>query len=381
MKRIAANLLSFIVLGMPLSVRAGTYTTLHQFNNHPDGELPAGGVIEDASGTLYGETAGGGSGSCTTKHGLPQDGCGTVYSFTANGTFKVLASFHGPNGAYGESGLSLVGSILVGATSNGGADDVGVVFALKTDGSGFTVVHQFSGTDGAQPIGPLVQGKGGVFYGITSSGGADHLGVLFSLTSAGVYKVLHSFSGTEGAHPLTLLARPGGTLVGSTFDGGPPNATYCPSGCGVVFSFNPAGGQYAVLQTFTGETAANPYLGSVGQDGTVYGNNENLFSISPANVYTILGQANSGIGFAPYSGPTLAPDGSIYGTYTQNNYNVDNGTIYSYVAGVYKLAYLFGDGGAFPASQPIINPAGALIGTTNYGGPCANCGTIYQFTP
>ena len=355
---------------------------LYQFNGGADGALPSGGVIQDASGALYGETAAGGTGPCTSHHGLPQNGCGTVYRLSSTGAFKVLTSFHGSNGAYGTSGLTLIGSILVGATINGGASDDGVIYALRTNGTGFTLIHQFSGPDGVQPIGPLIPGKGGVFYGITTSGGpTGSLGVLFSLTSTGKFTVLHSFSGTDGANPTTLRATPAGSLVGSTANGGPINRTYCPFGCGVVFSFDPASRQYAVLKTFDGVVESNPYIGSVGPDGTIYGNDNDLFSISPSGSYQVLGQSNSVIGFAPNSGPTLASNGNLYGTYTQNNGNDNVGTIYSYVGGVFSLAYVLGGSGSVPASQPIITPAGALIGTTNYGGLCGNCGTIYQYTP
>jgi uncharacterized repeat protein (TIGR03803 family) len=362
---------------------AGSYKTLYQLNNHPDGAVPSGGVILGPSNALYGETAAGGTDPCTSKHGPAQNGCGTVYSLSQAGGFKVLVSFHGSNGAYGTSGLTLVGSTLIGATINGGANDDGVIYAVKTDGSKFTLIHQFSGTDGYQPIGPLIPGKNGVYYGITSGGGAGYPsqspGVLFSLTSAGTLKVLYTFTVANGYNPTTLRATPSGTLVGSTFYGGPTNKDYCPSGCGVVFSFNPATLQYIVLQTFDGMNGISPYVGSVGPDGTVYGNNNNLFSISPAGTYQVLGTGGGTIGDLPDSGPALAPNGDLYGTYTQN-LGQNDGTLYSYSNGAFSLDYTFGDDGAQPAAEPIVTPSGAVIGTENEGfsGPG---GTIYEYIP
>jgi uncharacterized repeat protein (TIGR03803 family) len=363
---------------------ASSFTTLYELNGTTDGSEPSGGVILDASGTLYGETAAGGTAPCKSKHGFAVDGCGTVYSLSRSGVFTVLASFHGANGAYGTSGLTLVGSTLIGATINGGANDDGVIFVVKTDGTGFKLVHQFSGTDGYQPIGPLVQGKKGVFYGITSGGGPGYPsqspGVLFSLSSAGVFKILHTFSSSTGTNPTTLLATPSGTLVGGTFNGGPTNKSYCPQGCGVVFSFDPASLAYSVLQTFNGETEGNPYIGSVGSDGTIYGNDEDLFSISPTGTYQVLGYGGYTIGDNPSSGPALAPGGSLYGTYTQN-LGGGEGTLYSYSNGTFSVAYPFGDLGYQPGAEPIISPTGAVIGTTNFGGLCSSCGTIYEYTP
>ena len=365
------------------SASASSYVTLYQFTDKADGGEPSG-VIQDAAGTVYGQTAAGGTLPCTTQHGSHLVGCGTVYSLSKVGGFKVLASFHGPNGAYGASGLTLFNSVLIGATSAGGASDDGVIYAVKTDGSRFTLVHQFSGADGVQPIGPLVVGKNGVFYGITLVGGpgnpSKNTGVLFSLTTAGTFKVLHSFSVASGENPTTLLATPSGTLVGSTFYGGPTNPNYCPSGCGVVFSFDPQRLKYTVFKTFDGEVETSPYLGSVGADGTVYGNNNNLFSISPSGVYQVLGQTLPLIGSFPTSGPALAPDGSLYGTYTQN-IGANNGTLYSYSAGAFGLAYTFGDDGIKPQAEPTVTPAGFVLGTTTFGGSCGNCGTVYQYTP
>ena len=365
------------------SASASSYTTLYHFTGRADGGIPSGGVIRGVDGTLYGQTSAGGTAPCTTKRGLPRNGCGTVYSLGPSGTFTILASFHGANGAYGASRLTLVQSVLIGATTEGGASDDGVVYAVKTDGSRFTLVHQFSGLDGIQPIGPLIPGSG-VFYGITSGGGpgypAQSNGVLFSLTTSGKYTILHSFSAVDGINPSSLRGTSSGTLVGSTFFGGPTNPDYCPAGCGVVFSYDPGSRKYTVLKTYDGLMGTDPYVGSVGSDGTIYGNDSNLFSINSAGLYQILGQSNTYIGSQPASGPALVPRGSLYGTYTENA-PVFNGSLYSYIDGVFASAYVFGDDGTHPTAEPTITPTGSVIGTLNYDGLCGNCGTIYQYTP
>jgi uncharacterized repeat protein (TIGR03803 family) len=57
----------------------------------------------------------------------------------------------------------------------------GVLFSIGTDGSNFTVLHQFgaAGTDGTDPRGSVIS-AGGVLYGMTYSGGANNLGTIFS---------------------------------------------------------------------------------------------------------------------------------------------------------------------------------------------------------
>jgi hypothetical protein len=167
-------------------------------------------------------------------------------------------------------------------------------------------------------------------------------------------------------------------LIGSTFNGGPTNKDYCPQGCGVVFSFNPNNRQYTVLQTYDGVSSGNPFMGSVGTDGTIYGNDGNLFSISPAGVYQVLGESNFYTGDQQESGPALAPNGSLFGTYAANaDGNSGTGSLYSYQTGVFAVAGYLAD----PGAEPIVTSSGAVVGTTNYGGRCSTCGTIYDYTP
>src|ERR1041384_2279489 len=60
-------------------------------------------------------------------------------------TFTVLHSFTGSDGAFPYAGLILSGNTLYGTTALGGGSDGGTVFAVNTDGSGFTNLHSFTG--------------------------------------------------------------------------------------------------------------------------------------------------------------------------------------------------------------------------------------------
>jgi uncharacterized repeat protein (TIGR03803 family) len=66
----------------------GTETVLYAFQGGSDGQLPAGGLIADTSGNLYGLTGQGGdlNGSECAEVG----GCGTVYEVQPNGTKITL---------------------------------------------------------------------------------------------------------------------------------------------------------------------------------------------------------------------------------------------------------------------------------------------------
>src|SRR5262245_22950527 len=77
------------------------------------------------------------------------------------------------NGTVPLGGPTLSGSKLYGMTSGGGgASDAGVVFSMNTDGTGFGVLHRFSGgaNDGAQPLGSVTL-SGTKVYGMTYKGG------------------------------------------------------------------------------------------------------------------------------------------------------------------------------------------------------------------
>ena len=60
---------------------------------------------------------------------------------------------------------------LYGTARDGGSTGYGTVFKLNPDGTGFTVLHEFDGTTGANPYAGLVQGADGALYGTAPSGG------------------------------------------------------------------------------------------------------------------------------------------------------------------------------------------------------------------
>ncbi len=86
-----------------------------------------------------------------TQRGGPV-GDGTVFALNVDGTgFHLLHTFSGgTNGASPVGGLALVGSTLYGAT-NGTASNT--IFQVNTDGTGFHVLRYLQGSDGASPSG------------------------------------------------------------------------------------------------------------------------------------------------------------------------------------------------------------------------------------
>ena len=67
-----------------------------------------------------------------------------------------------------------------------------------------TTFVNFNGTDGAATESPVIQASDGNFYGTTygGGGGSRAYGTVFKVTPDGVLTTLHSFSLTDGADPI-----------------------------------------------------------------------------------------------------------------------------------------------------------------------------------
>ena len=178
------------------------YSVLHSFVGKTDGIFPDGSLILDTKGKLYGMTSGGG-----------KDGAGTIFSVATDGSaYSVLHSFgEKTDGVYPKGGLILgTDGKLYGMTSSGGKDDTGTIFSVATDGSAYSVLYSFSSTSGWSPV-SLVLGAEGKLYGMVSYGGEHGSGAIFSVATDGsAYSVLHSFIGTSDGPPL-----PGSVIFGT----------------------------------------------------------------------------------------------------------------------------------------------------------------------
>jgi uncharacterized repeat protein (TIGR03803 family) len=117
----------------PFSSRRWTEHVLYSFgrNSGRDGIEPAGGLVFDGQGNLYGTTAGGGINTCHRSY----SGCGVVFEFARDSRgphYAVLYRFAG--GSDGENPQSTLvldrRGNLFGTTSYGGAFGYGTVFEI-----------------------------------------------------------------------------------------------------------------------------------------------------------------------------------------------------------------------------------------------------------
>jgi uncharacterized repeat protein (TIGR03803 family) len=257
-----------LTLGTSPSAEAQTFTVLHTFAGYPtDGAVPEAGLLMDASGNLYGTTTFGGNVNLTSCD-YASTGCGTVFKLDTSGVETVLHNFDGPDGANPLSNLILdAKGDLYGTTRFGGitkgCNGCGVVFKLS--GRKETVLHRFCSvgtycTDGAFPPAGVIMDASGALYGTTNAGGTSGNGVVFKLVGT-KETVLHSFTGGKDGGYLTsgLLLDAKGNLYGTDAFGGDINCDY-PGGCGVVFKLT--GKQLRVLHSFKGPPdGAEPFAG------------------------------------------------------------------------------------------------------------------------
>jgi uncharacterized repeat protein (TIGR03803 family) len=245
---------------------------LYRFKGGADGAFPAGNLVIDSAGNLYGTAFGGGSFNgnlCRTF------GCGAVFELSpsASGwTETVLYNFTGGSDGWRPAWLTpdasgnLLGVAESGGTVNStcGSSGCGTVYKLSSTANGWalSVLYSFSGgSDGAYPSSQLIFDPQGNLYGAAAGGGlvacdGFSCGTIFELSPNGSgwsFSDVYSFSGPDGELPRGILFDSMGNMFGVA-DGGKPG---CPSaGCGVLFKLVPGLGSWAetVLYTFQGTT-------------------------------------------------------------------------------------------------------------------------------
>jgi hypothetical protein len=306
----------------PPTTKGGAWTEsvlyVFQGNTEGDGAMPEGGLVIDSAGNLYGTTALGGTGDCVLLGILV--GCGTVYELSP-------------------------------PTQKGGPWIETVLYSFPTAKQGYF------------PIGDLVFDSAGNLYGATYFGGGrgttcdgfyKYCGAIFELsppkTKGGKWteKVLYGFKGVapgaqfgDGADPnggLVLDSK--GVIYGTTYYGGNNVKGQCQggtegTGCGIVFALQPPttrGGKWTkkVLHQFNGKDGSNSAAGVVfDKSGNLYG----ATSGGPPNGYGLVFELkkpsgdvhswtetvlclfnNQSNGGTPWSGLVFDGRGDLYGT-------------------------------------------------------------------
>ena len=317
------------------------------------GKTPVGGLVLGTDGNLYGTTELGGA-----------NGFGNIFKITPFGVLTVLYDFTGA----ADGGLP-VAPLMIGLDGNfHGVSYPGVAYKLSPTGV-FTVVAKTPTVS----YGPLVQLKGGSFFGTTEFGGTHSAGTIYKITGS-TSTILYNFDGPSGSFPIGgLVQGSDGNLYGTTTAGGTTNG-------GVIFRITPAG-VYSVVVNFD---SAHPLGGYeafagliAGSDGYLYGATiwggtagyGVIFRVTTTGAYTVLHNFNAPRGDGAYSTPMQHTNGQIFGMTERGGANL-KGVIYSFDDGI-------------PAFIQLVSPSGTVgnnVGILGTGFSTAS-GVTFNGTP
>ena len=386
----AVALTLFMTLAAASPALAQTVTVLCSFGEAgscPDGAIPAGNIVRDAEGNIYGTTDYGG-----------RSGNGVVYRLSPSGVEQVLHDFSGSiDGGTRPVGLTADNAgNLYGATTDGGSYSMGTVFKITPAGV-YSVLHNFGATaaDGTYPVAVPILDAAGNLYGTTEYGGSGGYGTIYKLTPAGQLTILHTFGfnrvdGNQPNSSLTLDSE--GNLYGVTPYGG---STYG----GTLFEVT-ASGSYSILYNFeyngngasitpffpfsnlTFDASGNLYGASQGGGAT---HNGTVYKASRGTDGTWTVQAlfgfSSSLGYFPTSGVVFDQKGNMYGANYYGGTGYD-GAVFEATADheIIPLVGFDSTDGNGPNGNLLLDSQGNLLGVAQYGGT-GNAGVVYQITP
>ncbi len=403
-----------------VNATTGELTTIVEFSwDGPinRGAFPAGTLMKDEAGIVWGTTNGGGIG-----------GSGTVFKIDpATGIFTTVIDFTGMGtlvpGAAPNAGLVSDGrGFLWGTTSYGGAYNTGTLFKVNRNTGELTTVYHFS--DFGFPIhslclrGPdelwgaagnslfkvnldtqivtrllqssnavrsgLINGGDGFLWFVTDDAGSGSDGGILKLNpQTGVVTLAYNFTGNNdtGRRPEAPLVWDGaGSFIGTTNRGGR-------TGFGTVFKFHSASGTLTTISNFTDEVAPTkgefPYCGLVSDGaGFLWGTTQHggkgdgtIFKVDEVTgeLFTVVEFEKNGpenLGEEPRA--MLVPDGqgNLWGTTSEPlgtifKVNTSSGKLTT----VYQFVYAQDVSlGIRPNAELINDGAGFFWGTTLYGG-------------
>jgi uncharacterized repeat protein (TIGR03803 family) len=373
---------------------------------NPDGAFPASGLVLSGK-TLYGTAQAGG-----------HWGDGVVFAVNADGSgFTTMRSFAGSDGMKPYAELTMSSNLLYGTVNCGGSTAGGGVFTIKTNGSGYITLYNFDGTgspplinsDGAEPYAGLVL-SGKTLYGTAEEGGTAGQGAIFAMNSDGSHFTnLHNFTATayngvnsDGTVPQAGLALSARTLYGVAYRGGT-------AANGTIFSLDISGTGFTNLYNFTATStnemgmytnsdganpggtpvlSANTLYGTAPQggssgNGTIFAVNSDGTGFRVLHTFPGLTDHTNSDGATPGAGLILSGD-TLYGA-AEYGGPFGNGVIFSVktdgsgFTNIHNFSFLNPSGtnldGTYPYGRLLLS-GNTLYGTALFGGASGN-GTVY----
>jgi len=385
---------------------ASTLHTIFSFGGAGNlGFPPAGQIVGDSAGNLYGVTS-------SAVYRLSPPSTGVTWSGTALYQFVV-----GRVGVVPSPGLAGGPAKFFGATdANSYRENYGCgsVYALNLTSAAVGVAapisHLNAGPDtGCYPIGPVNLAANGDVFAIAPNGGTFYGAIMQFKPPGGTrthwsQQTIYNFTGqADGFYPqVPLLLSASGALYGTALASS--NGQEFPE---PLYQLAPPAHDqknwnFSLIYQFPGTECADG-VGQLIEDphGTIYGpcsDNVANGQDQPGNIFTLTPPASTqkswtlkllwsfsggADGGHPQTAVTLDSVGNVYGTTSQGN-----GTIFrlsppasGQTSWTETTLWTFsGSDGSEPSSPLLLTSAGTLIGTTSAGG-LANAGTAFELTP
>jgi len=330
-------------------------TVMHSFPSSPeDGIGPWGGPVVDSSGNVYGTTQ--------------QDGKylrGVVYELTpgiGGWSESIIHSFYGPGDPTGSSwanpALDKTGN-LYGSAGN--------VFELSPGDDGWSekLVHFFTGNsgDGYEPGAPIVDIEGNLFGATFGGGGSQECP--FTLGCGTVYELRPVKEGVWGPRVFLwkeyILHRFGYSRGDGSW---PPNAPLAMDSLGNLYGTTENGGNRGGGTVY--ELASPPHYSGAWRETILYSFDDDSEGNFPAGVVT--DKEGNLYGTTAFGGPSGCACGVVF-----KLTRLENG------GWQYNVVHAFGGyaDGDQPAAGPTLGPDGNLYGTTLFGGRYGG-GVVFQ---
>jgi uncharacterized repeat protein (TIGR03803 family) len=281
----------------PDGAGGGTFTPIATIYTDPNGYTSnPGGLVQATDGNFYGTSY------------VGRDTSGFAFRITPGGSVTILHGFStsgGPNYTNGPLIQALDGKLY---GSSGAGSTIccgnGTVYSMTLQGK-VKVLYNFA-SGNTNPTGPLVQGPGNSFYGMTQYDGQYGDGTIFKVTTHGVYTDLHDVNAATdgGASPrYGLLLATDGNFYGSL--------TGCvPSGCGASGSFKMTStGVFTPLFSFNPDCAYATTTGCIPSSGVIQDTNGTLYGVLEQG-----GVNDAGMLYAETTSPLLKPGVSLQET-------------------------------------------------------------------
>jgi uncharacterized repeat protein (TIGR03803 family) len=421
LRRTLSVLALFVVSALVAS--AATETIVHSFNRQPNGANPEAGLIADAAGNLYGTAVRGGSYGVVFKLSF-----NSHHTWTETVIHNFTGGYGGPDGVVPEGDLlfDATGN-LYGVTEGGGTNNCGIAYKLSPVASGpwkETILHNFTcyPSDGAHPSGGLIFDAAGNLYGVANVGGSGGCGDGYSVygcgavyelspTSSGAYTeaILYSFTSNnnfEGNPSGRLVFDKSGNLYGTAQSGGTGVNCYY-YGCGTAFKLTPGstGWTETTIYNLTGlsdgDTPSSGVIfdasGNLWGTGAGYYNYGGIFELTPNSDGTWTETSPYTFGATvsfPYGNIVIDAAGNLFGAAEATpgcSFTTGCGAIYELSHGssgwTETTLYTFTgkSDGSNPMSTLLRDAGGNLYATTEAGGVTlggvGGAGSVFKLSP